>query len=77
MMNKKEYFDSVLNFIDNLSDEEFDALLIESGIEKCPYEDFKQKYESKPYHHDIKATSSLSIPSLENLNLFSMEGDAA
>lgn len=38
-MNTKEYFDKVEKFIDNLTDEEFDRLLIKSGIENCPYEE--------------------------------------
>ena len=38
-MNSKDYFKKVNDFIDNLSDEEFDKLLKESGLEKCPYEE--------------------------------------
>ena len=77
MMDKKRYFESVLEYIDNLSDEEFDALLTEAGIEKCPYEEFQKKYESKPYTSYIKTTNSLSISSLKNLNVFNLVGDAA
>lgn len=76
-MSKKKYFESVLNYIDSLTDEEFDELLIRSGIEKCPYEDFIKKYESKHYERFVKSTSSLSISNLKNLNVFDIVGDAA
>jgi len=36
-MDINKYFDGIEKFIDNLSDEQFDALMIECGIEKCPY----------------------------------------
>jgi len=35
-MDIKEYSKTVINYIDNLSDEEFDKLLKESGLGKCP-----------------------------------------
>jgi hypothetical protein len=35
-MNIKEYSEKVIDYIDNLSDEEFDRLLKESGLEKYP-----------------------------------------
>ena len=34
----KSYFDEVFEILDNMSDEDFDKLLIESGIDNCPYE---------------------------------------
>jgi hypothetical protein len=34
-----KYFDDLMDKIDALTDEEFDQLLIESGIEKCDEED--------------------------------------
>lgn len=34
-MNK--YFDDIDRLIDNMSDEEFEQLLIKAGIENCPY----------------------------------------
>lgn len=62
MIDKKEYFDSVLNFIDNLSDEEFDKLLIESGIEECPYENINKKYERlvKVYFSNVHKKGEIS-----------------
>jgi len=38
-MNIHEYGRKVRNYINNLTDEEFYNLLLESGLEKCPYED--------------------------------------
>lgn len=38
-MNIKQYSKDVCEYIDNLTDEEFDELLLGSGIENCPYED--------------------------------------
>lgn len=76
-MDKKQYFDSVLNYIDNLTDEEFDAILIESGLEECPYEDFTKKSESKQYKSYIMSTNSFKISSLENFNIFNVGVDAA
>lgn len=35
-MNK--YFSELFEKFDNLSDDEFDKLLVESGIEDCPYD---------------------------------------
>lgn len=32
-----KYFDDIDNLIDNMSNEQFEKLLIESGIENCPY----------------------------------------
>lgn len=32
------YFSELFEKFDNLSDEEFDELLLESGIEDCPYD---------------------------------------
>lgn len=37
-MDVKRYSKIVCDYIDNLSDSEFDLILKESGIEKCPYE---------------------------------------
>ncbi len=50
----KSYFDEVFEILDNMSDEDFDKLLIESGIENCPYE--PQQFE-------------LEMDYLENFNL--------
>lgn len=41
-MDIKEYSKSVCDFIDNLSDEEFDQILIESGLESCPFKDYEE-----------------------------------
>ena len=38
-MDIKQYSQKVIKFIDNLTDEEFDQLLINTGIEECPFED--------------------------------------
>jgi hypothetical protein len=38
-MDSKKYFKEVAQKINNMSDEEFDQLLVDSGIEKCPYEE--------------------------------------
>jgi hypothetical protein len=38
-MDSKRYFEEVSQKINNMSDEEFDQLLLESGLEKCPYEE--------------------------------------
>ena len=38
------YFDEVNEKINALSDEEFDQLLIDCGIEECPYEDEWERY---------------------------------
>lgn len=38
-MDIKKYGQKVLDYIDNLSDEEFDQMLIRAGIENCPFED--------------------------------------
>jgi hypothetical protein len=38
-MDVKQYFEAVQEYINNLSEEEMDQLLIEAGIEKCPYEE--------------------------------------
>jgi hypothetical protein len=34
-MNK--YFDDIDNLVDNMSNKEFESLLVEAGIESCPY----------------------------------------
>ena len=34
-----KYFDEIDNWLDNLSVEEFDQVLINAGIENCPYEE--------------------------------------
>jgi hypothetical protein len=43
-MNTKDYFDEVNEKLNSMSDEEFDQLLIECGIEDCPYEDEWDRY---------------------------------
>ncbi|MGJ0846454.1 hypothetical protein ACR77J_07190 [Tissierella praeacuta] len=35
---RAKYFNKINEYIANLPDKEFDELLIECGIEKCPYE---------------------------------------
>jgi ATP-dependent protease HslVU (ClpYQ) ATPase subunit len=48
IVNIREYFSKVNKYIDNLSDEEFHALLIKSGLEKCPYvKDFTNEEQEK------------------------------
>lgn len=42
-MSVKEYFDKVNKKIDELTDEEFDQLLIDCGIENRPYQLEKDK----------------------------------
>lgn len=37
-MNNKSYFERVAEKFEKLTDEEFFSLLIESGLEDCPYE---------------------------------------
>lgn len=37
-MDIKQYGKEVSKKIDNMSDKEFDELLIKAGIENCPYE---------------------------------------
>lgn len=37
-MNVNEYFKRVSEKLDNLTDEEFLNLLVESGLEECPFE---------------------------------------
>jgi hypothetical protein len=34
---EKEYYEKIHEYLESLSDEEFDNLLKESGSEKCPY----------------------------------------
>ena len=42
----KEYFEETIELLNNLTDEEFDNLLIESGIEKCPIKsDYNIQFE--------------------------------
>jgi hypothetical protein len=43
-MNIHDYFNEANEKIDNLTDEEFKQLLIDSGIEDCPYEDEWERY---------------------------------
>ena len=38
-MEIKKYFEEVRQSLEKLTDEEFEQLLIDSGIEKCPYMD--------------------------------------
>jgi len=38
-MDIKKYGDDVFKYIDILSDEEFDAMMVRAGIEKCPLEE--------------------------------------
>jgi len=38
-MDIKNYSKKVFDYIDNLSDEEFDAMLVRAGIENCPFEE--------------------------------------
>ena len=45
-MDTSKYFEEVNRFIDNLSDEEFDDLLKESGIDNCPYEDYRKEFKT-------------------------------
>lgn len=40
-MNMNGYFERIKNAIDSMSDEEFDLLLVESGIENCPFEELE------------------------------------
>jgi hypothetical protein len=37
-MNAKKFFDEAINIIENMTDKEFENLLVESGIESCPDE---------------------------------------
>lgn len=44
-MDIKKYGQNVSNYIDKLTDKKFDELLIECGIETCPYKsDTDYKY---------------------------------
>lgn len=45
-MDIKEYGKIVCDFLDQLNDEEFDNLLLRSGIEKCPIEKTYKDYSS-------------------------------
>lgn len=76
-MDVKKYFEVVKEYLHDLSDEEFDTVLIESGIEECPFEDFKRVYGRESYQSLIKPTDSFSICQLKGLNKFTLEGDAA
>lgn len=38
-MDIKNYSKKVSDYIDSLSDEELDAMLVRAGIENCPFED--------------------------------------
>lgn len=38
-MDIESYGKSVSDYFDNLTDEDFDAMLIRAGIENCPFED--------------------------------------
>ena len=38
-MDSEKYFKEVAQKINNMSDEEFDQLLVDSGIENCPDEE--------------------------------------
>ena len=38
-MDIEIYSKKVLDYIDSLSDEEFDEMLLRAGIENCPFED--------------------------------------
>lgn len=51
-MNIEEYFEKINYALDTMSDEEFDDLLIKSGIENCPFvendEDYTFTLTAKP-----------------------------
>jgi len=38
-MDIQKYSKQLWDIIDNLSDEDFDAMLIKAGLENCPFED--------------------------------------
>lgn len=38
-MDIKQYFEEIRKEIANLTDDEFNQLLVEAGIESCPFED--------------------------------------
>ena len=37
-MDIKQYSREVLELLDNLTDDEFDSLLLDAGLDKCPFE---------------------------------------
>lgn len=43
----KTYFEEVFEAFDNMSDEEFDVLILKSGIERCPIQEYKELYNKK------------------------------
>jgi hypothetical protein len=59
-MNRRtlDYFDKVNKAFDDLSDEEFEQLMIKAGIENCPYEDDTEGI--KAYYRKILKSNGFS-----------------
>lgn len=79
-MDVKLYFETINEFIDDLSDEDFDSLLLRAGIEDCPYDECEDEFVRTTtlvsYKTQIKSTQSRVIGSLKDMNIFKM-GDVA
>ncbi|MFD2368520.1 hypothetical protein ACFSO0_00610 [Brevibacillus sp. GCM10020057] len=43
-MDIKKYTKQILDRLDSMNDEEFDQLLLDAGIEKCPFEESDSSY---------------------------------
>ena len=43
----ENYFDEVLKALDNMTDAEFDELLMKSGLEDCPIEEYQEEYSQQ------------------------------
>jgi deoxycytidylate deaminase len=61
-MDIKKYGKEVIEYIKSLSDEEFSQLLIEAGIEKCPYE----KTDTKEYDKVMERLYNQEIVDIDN-----------
>lgn len=62
----KNYFDRIIEKLESMSDKDFDELLIESGIESCPYE-----LEKRTYNYEFKNDSNfenINMEYIENIN---------
>ncbi|QOS99831.1 hypothetical protein JNUCC42_03415 [Brevibacterium sp. JNUCC-42] len=72
-MDIKEYSKIILERLDSMDDEEFKQLLLDAGIERCPYEeaerstlDFEQfninayTYDNKNYSYSVDCDSKIS-----------------
>lgn len=74
-MDIKKYFEDASKCLAELTDEEFERLLIKAGIEKCPFEEFT-KIDKISFEFDYKVapTTKTRFNDLVDLNLFECGG---